>query len=121
MDGNENSPRGATLSEEIAQCWRQLPNKGWFLALLAAWVIFFQFLGNGTFGYINTASLFHWMWNAYYNEQSDGQDEHGGLIPFVVLYLFWWKRKELLALPNRAWWPGILIVAAALALHVFGY
>ena len=29
------------------------------------------------------------------------------LIPFVVLALFWWKRKELLAQPLGLWWPGI--------------
>jgi exosortase len=43
------------------------------------------------------------------------------LIPFVVLALFWWKRKELLSLPLRTWWPGLFLVAGGLMLHVVGY
>ena len=30
-------------------------------------------------------------------------------------------RNELLALPNRLWWPAVFIVIGALALHVMGY
>ncbi len=105
--------------EELTACWNQLPNKGLFFILLAAWLLFFQFLGNATFGYINTASLFNWMWKAY--TLGDGDDGHGVLIPFVVLALFWWKRKQLLALPSRTWWPALLMLAAALMLHILGY
>jgi exosortase len=43
------------------------------------------------------------------------------LIPFIVLGLFWWKRKQLLALPSRTWWPTLLLLAAALFLHTLGY
>lgn len=121
MDGKTNSPSDVSFGQELAECWQQLPNKGLFFVLLAAWLLLFQFLGNATFGYVDTASLLYWMKNAYSNEQSEGQDEHGILIPFVVLALFWWKRKELLALPNRSWWPGLIMLAAALVLHVFGY
>jgi exosortase len=39
----------------------------------------------------------------------------------VVIALFWWKRKQLMTLPLRAWWPGLLLVALALGLHVVGY
>ena len=106
---------------EFARCWHELPNKGLFLALLGAWLLFFQYLGNATFGYVDTTSLMYWMYNAYNNEQSDGQDSHGNLIPFVVLGLLWWKRKQLLALPNRSWWPGLLLLAGALVLHLLGY
>ena len=50
-----------------------------------------------------------------------GEDGHGNLIPPVVLILFWIKRKELLALPNRAWWPGLVMLVGALVLHIDAY
>jgi exosortase len=106
---------------EFAQGWRALPNKGFFLALLTVWILLFQFLGNATFGYIDSSSLLAWMKNAYDN--SDGQDSHGFFIPFVVLALFWWKpkRSQLLALPYRIWWPALILLAGAVALHLVGY
>lgn len=107
------------LREEVPVVWAQIPNKGLFLGLLAAWLAIFQFLGNATFGYINSPSLFRWMQNAYNAPGSD--DAHGPLIPFVVLALFWWKRDVLLALPKRPWWPALLGLAAAMMLHVLGY
>jgi exosortase len=48
-------------------------------------------------------------------------DSHGRLIPFVVLALFWWKRSELLAVQKQPWWPGLILLFLALALHVLGY
>ncbi|MDB6125907.1 MAG: Eight transrane protein EpsH [Pedosphaera sp.] len=120
MDNTQNSPAAARdFKAEFLQAWQQLPDKGMFFGLLAAWLLLFQFLGNGTFGYIDTASLMHWMVNAYtHGESEDGQ---GLLIPFVVLVLFWWKRKQLLSVPNRTWMPGLLLLGAALILHLFGY
>jgi exosortase len=35
--------------------------------------------------------------------------------------LLYWKRAELRSLPKRNWWPAILLVAAALAMHVIGF
>ncbi len=104
---------------DLANCWRRLPNKGFFFGLLGAWLALFHFFGNSTLGYINSPSLLVWMWNAYNN--SSGDDGHGFLIPFVVLALFWWKRKELLRLRLDAWWPGLAIVAFAVLLHLLGY
>lgn len=108
-----------SLGAELLQCWQELPNKDLFFPLLAAWLLLFQFLGNCTFGYIDTSSLLHWMYNAY--TKGDKSDEHGLLIPIVVLALFWWKRKQLLALPNRLWPPALAMLALALALHGVGY
>src|ERR1043165_2990589 len=92
---------------EFRQLWPQLPNKGLFFGLLAAWLALFHFLGNSTFGYVDTSSLFHWMYNDYDSVSPAADDGHGKLIPFVVLGLLWWKRKELLALPKQTWWPGL--------------
>ena len=99
--------------------WRVLPNKFFFFTLASAWVALFAFLGNATFGYIDTASLFAWLFDIYTSPNSDGQ--YGLLIPFVVLALFWWKRKQLVAQPLAAWWPGMLLVAAGLFLHLIGH
>jgi exosortase len=107
---------------EFLECWQRLPNKGLFLVLLVAWLALFQFLGNSTLGYISTPSLLRWMSIIYGSEDISGADDsRGKLIPFVVLALFWWKRKQLLAVPLRMWWPGLLLVALALGLHVLGY
>jgi exosortase len=122
----DNVQAKSSLWEEVTvdsvRCWQQLPNKTFFFALLAAWLLLFQFYGNATFGYIaHSASLMYWMWFTYNNPMSHGEDGHGNLIPFVVLALFWWKRKELVSLPNRVWWPAILMLAMAAVLHVIGY
>jgi exosortase len=120
---------------EFSRCWRSLPNKAIFFTLLAAWVLLFQFLGNATFGYIDTASLMRWMLKAYWNPGEGttqswsigyflngfSDDGHGLLIPIVVLVLLWWKRDQLLSLGNRLWWPGLFLLAGALVLHMLGY
>jgi exosortase len=105
--------------QDTVDCWRRLPNKAFFFVLLAAWLALFQFLGNSILGYIHTPSLFSWLVNEYDNPSAD--DAHGNFIPFLVVGLFWWKRRELLALPLKLWWPGLLILAAGLVLHVVGY
>jgi exosortase len=123
METKENSAAPAPgFMQELAACWQQLPNKTLFFVSLTAWMLLFQFYGNATFGYIrDSASLPVWMYKTYNNPMGHGEDGHGNLIPFVVLALFWWKRKELLALPHRTWWPGMLLLVFAVALHVFGY
>jgi len=67
--------------------------------------------------------LFAWLYSIYNVGGADTatDDSYGNLIPFLVVGLFWWKRKELLALPLNIWWPGLLLLAAALVLHIFGY
>ena len=115
----KNGTEGKSFLQEAGECWRAMPDKALFLSLLGGWLLLFQFLGNATFGYVNTPSMFHWMYTSYNKPPSE--DGHGNLIPFVVLALFWWKRGELLAVPKRTWWPGLLIVFAALLLHVCAY
>ena len=107
---------------EFLDCWQRLPNKGLFFGLLIAWLALFQFLGNSTLGYISTPSLLVWMHTIYSGDDASGSDDgHGMFIPFVVLGLFWWKRKQLIALPLNTWWPGLLLLCLALGLHLFGY
>jgi exosortase len=120
-----NQPENGILEDfriQFLECWHRLPNKGLFLGLLVAWLALFQFVGNSTLGYISTPSLLEWMHTVYSGDDASGSDDgRGRLIPFVVLGLFWWKRKQLLALPLNTWWPGLLLVAFALVLHLFGY
>lgn len=107
------------LRRELVSHWNMLPEKGFFFGLATLWFALFQFFGNSTFGYIDTPSLFRWLYSAYNGEFTD--DGHGNLIPWVVLGLFWWKRDELAAVSKRIWPPALLGVAAGLFLHLTGY
>ena len=105
---------------EFLRCWSILPNKAFFLILLGLWLLLFQFVGNSTLGFIHSPSLLYWMYSVYQpSEMYD--DGHARFIPVVVLGILWWKRKELLALPLRTWWPGLLILLFGLMLHLLGY
>jgi exosortase len=99
--------------------WNGLPNKFFFFALAAVWVAMFTLLGNSTFGYLDSTSIFAWAFDTYTAPESD--DSHALFIPFVVLALFWWKRKTLAASAPQLWWPAIFFVAAALFTHLVGY
>ena len=119
----EKQPTDGILEEfrvEFLDCWRRLPNKGFFFILLAAWLGLFQALGNSTLGFIHSQSLLVWMWSAYHPSVS-GDDGHGFVVPLLVLGILWWKRKELISLPLRTWWPAFLLVGFGLFLHVLGY
>jgi exosortase len=121
MNGNQTQAAPPDWRADTIECWRRLPNKFFFFTLLAAWLLLFQFWGNSILGYVHTSSLFGWLNEAYNSPGSAEDSGHGDLIPFLVVGIFWWKRKEMLSLPLQIWWPGILILAAALALHLMGY
>jgi len=107
------------VREEGVLFWRQMPDKGMFLGLVAAWLALFVFLGNSTFGYIDSRSLPVWMYKAY--NAPNSEDGHGTLIPLVVLGLLYWKRTELLAAPKASWTPALAFLAVATGMHVLGY
>jgi len=107
------------LRAELPAVWQAIPDKGLFLGLLAAWVALFHLVGNSTFGYVDTPSLWVWMYRLYTVPNSE--DGHGLLIPLVVLGLCWWKREQLRAQPVRVWWPALLALAGCLGLHAAGY
>jgi len=119
----EKAPNIGILEEfrlDFVEFWQQLPNKTFFLVLFGAWLLVFQFFGNSTLGFIKSPSLLYWMYRAY--EPSDmGDDGHGYVVPFVVLGLFWWKRKQLMNLQLKEWWPGLVLLAFTLMLHLIGY
>ncbi len=99
--------------------WQQLPNRGFFLLLAVLWFPIFDILGISTFHVMGTTSLFYAMFNDYTAPSVD--DGHCILIPFVVMVLVWWKRRELAAQPTGLWWPGMGIVAAGLLMHLAGF
>ncbi len=124
QDNTEARETIGTLGEfqtEFRECWQRLPNKVLFFTLLFAWLALFQFLGNSVFGYSGTSSLFSWMSEAYNSTNPANDNGYCNIIPFLVLGLFWWKRRELLALPLKTWWPGLLILVFAMVLHLLGY
>ena len=120
---NEEQAKAAAPDwwQDTRECWRRLPNKAFFFTLLAAWLLLFQFWGNSIFSYVHTPSLFAWLHFLYTVGGENNDSSYGELIPFLVVGLFWWKRKELLALPLQIWWPALLPLAAALALHLVGF
>lgn len=120
---NEEAKPGVLteFQSDFLNCWQQLPNKAFFFSLLAAWLALFHFLGNSVFGYVHNPSLLYWMYNAYNSQGGAGDDAYGNLIPFLVIGLFWWKRKELLALPLKIWPPAALMVGLGIVLHIIGY
>jgi exosortase len=107
------------IREELPRVWQSIPDKGFFLGLLGAWLVLFHFLGNSTFGYIDTPSLLGWMNMAY--SRAGSEDSHGSIMPVVVLGLLWWKRQQVAAVPRQWWWPGLVGLALATAVHVLGY
>jgi len=121
MNGNQNDNPPLNLRQDSVDCWHRLPNKGFFFTLLAAWVLLFQFWGNSILGYVHTSSLFAWLYDAYTVGGELNDNNYCKLIPFLVVGIFWWKRKELLALPLKLWSSGLLMLAPALVLHIFGY
>lgn len=111
-------PAEPSMGEELAHCWREMPYKGLFFTLFGCWFALFWFLGNPTLGYVDSPAILGWLeW--VYGMSAD--DRHGRLMPFVVLVLFWWKRKELLAVPKYPSWGAVILLGLALGLHIIGY
>ena len=109
---------------EFSACWQRLPNKGFFLGLLGAWLALFHFLGNSTLGYAPTHSLPLWLYYTSVGNSKSLLEADGAyvlLVPFVVLFLMWFKRRELIALQLRPWWPGLGLVGLGLGFHLLGY
>lgn len=123
---NSEQPTTGILDEfqtDLVDGWRRLPNKGFFFLLLGAWLALFQFLGNSTFGFLDTPSLLKWMYLIGNAKSAEGEVDDNQMViaPLVVMGLFWWKRKELLRQPMQTWWPGLILVGLGLLLHIVGY
>ena len=123
MDNQSTTGILEEFQADFVDGWRRLPNKRFFLVLLAAWLALFQFLGNSTFGYLDTSSLLKWIYLLGMAHSGDNETDDNQMIlaPLIVMGLFWWKRKELLRQPMETWWAGLLLVGLGLFFHVAGY
>lgn len=99
----------------------------------------FQFFGNASRGYIDTASLFYWWGYQWANEASEA--EHGWLILALSCWLFWRNLQgaergvrsaestaasasqgNSQAADRRPQWGGVLAaMLGGLAVHLLGY
>jgi len=106
------------LRDEVLALLRGLPHKAVFLVLVAAWLALFHFLGNNTFGYRDTPSLYNWM---HYVYTTSPDDDYCLLMPVAVLALLLWKRKELTGIEKSIWLPGAALLAGGVLMHLVGY
>ncbi len=112
----------SSTSKSVVGLLASLPNRLIFGILFAAWVVLFHFLGNSTLGYVNTPSIFGWLYALYQNDSpADSGDELCPMIPFLVLGLFYLKRKELTLLEKRPWAVGLVFVVLGLFVHAIGF
>ncbi len=114
-----NDERPAPLLTQVRDCLKSIPDKGLFVCLVVLWLLPFAYWGNSTFGYVDTSSMFRWMFSAYNSPGTE--EEFGNFLPFVVLFLFYHERSRLLPLMARPWRPALGLLAAAAMLHVVGY
>jgi exosortase len=121
MQAIEKGDAGSSghFGQELWYYWRKLPDGTIFLGLLAAWCLLFQFFGWTSAIAGKTDSLFSWMWDKWSDPSNDAS--HGKLIPWAVLALLWLRRRRLINSVAGVWWPGLLGLAFALALHVVGF
>lgn len=103
---------------EARQFVASLPSKPQFLLVAIAWVALFQFLGNSSFGYASTPSLFSWLVAVY---ESNPDDSLGYMIPPLIVALLYSKREQLVPLEKSPWGPALILLFLALLLHVVGY
>jgi exosortase len=119
LTGPPAAPR-RSLGAELREYWERVPEKWLFLALLAGWCVLFQFVGISSFNFGTTRpSLFEWLYNAWDTPAMDC--EHGKLIPWAVLILFWVKRREMAGSIKGVWWPGLTVIGLALLIHIVGF
>jgi len=88
--------------------------------VVAGLYVLFQFLGNTVMD-VNSRSAFRWMVSRWGDRVSYGADySHGYLIPFVSLFIIWYRRRELWAAPKKVSYAGLGVVVLALFLHWVG-
>ncbi|MCK5913815.1 MAG: exosortase [Desulfuromusa sp.] len=62
--------------------------------------------------------IFQWMYGRYMG--ADSYYSHGFLVPFVSGYLIWLQREELAQVQKKGSWVGLLLIVAAVLIHIFG-
>lgn len=108
-----------SLRDQLLEMRDRFPGWGWFLLLLATWVLAFNFYGNPTLGYVNTPSLFAWTVDAIKGQAEE--DDLGLYAPIVVVFLLWWTKADWMPKPKKTSAIGGLCFAGAVLLHMAGY
>lgn len=108
--------------KELRHLWTSLPDRAAFVVTFVAWCLLFHAVGNTTFGYVNSPSMFGWL-TGWYQLKSIGEtgDELAPFIPFLVLGLLYLRREELTTVPKRPWVPALGLVFLGLAMHGLGF
>lgn len=107
---------------DLKKLWDDLPFRGPFAVVFAAWTALFHWLGNSGLGYVHTHSALVWVWVWY---QLQPKIETGdGVCPLALAafpMLIYLSRANLLVVPKRAWPPAAVLVALAAPVHVVGF
>lgn len=103
---------------ELRQFLGTLPHKGVLGALLLAWVALFHLLGNSSFGYIDTPSMFVWL-GALYDANPD--DALGYVVLPLIAALIYRQRDEFMPLAKQPWAPALGLLVLAVLLHFVGF
>lgn len=64
------------------------------------------------------SAIFQWMYGRYMN--ADSYYSHGFLVPLVTLFLIWMKRDQLFQQTQQGSPAGLVLIVAALLLHIIG-
>ncbi len=106
----------------LRQLWGQLPHKAALSVLIVAWCALFHFVGNSSFGYVDSPSMFGWL-GGWYRLTANGEtgDELCPLVLGLVAILAFNKRAELRRSVRGPWAPAAALIALALSLHLVGY
>lgn len=115
--GIRSDPVSLPMNETPSQPAR-FPNRVEFGVVLIAWIGLFHWLGNSTFGYVATPSLFAWLYPLYNANPDDGI---GFLAPIVTVWMLSQRRKELEAIEWKPWAPAVGWILLGLLLHLIGY
>lgn len=98
----------------------EMINIGFVSVIIGFLFILFHLFGN-TVENVESNSAFRWMVARWGDKQSFGADySHGYLIPFVSLFVVWYKREEIMAAPKKTCMMGLAVIIAALAIHWLG-
>jgi exosortase len=103
---------------ELRQFLGTLPHKGLLGGLLLAWVALFHLLGNSSFGYIDTPSMFVWL-GALYDANPD--DALGYFVLPLIAALIYRQRDEFMPLTKQPWAPALGLLGLAVSLHFAGF
>ena len=121
MDKPENAPLIWSDRWRLGALSRaEVMNIFYASVLIGFLMVLFHLFGNRVEN-VNSSSAFTWMFARWGDKESFGEDySHGYLIPFVSLWVIWYKRKEIKTVPKRVCHWGLALIVIALASHWVG-